>query len=255
MIILVTGATAGFGKAISRKLVAEGHKVIGNGRRLEKLQELQAELGETNFYPLPFDVTNRKQIQTALANLPEVWQQIDVLVNNAGLALGLEPAFKANLDDWETMIQTNCLGLATMTRLILPQMVHRRSGYIINLGSIAGNYTYPGSSIYGATKAFVQQFTMNLRTDLVGSGIRVTNVMPGLCGGTEFSHVRFKGDNERATKVYENIAYITPEDIANIISFLVSQPEHVNINFLEVMPTAQACAGLKVLPKNFEFQE
>ena len=167
-------------------------------------------------------------------------------MNNAGLALGLESADKANLDDWMQMIDTNIKGLVTITRLVLPQMVERNSGHIINLGSIAGTYPYPGGNIYGGTKAFIKQFSLNLRADLAGTQVRVTNVEPGLCGGTEFSNVRFKGDDARAQKLYENVEYVSPQDIANIVLWLNQQPEHVNINRIEVMPTAQTFAPLNV---------
>lgn len=167
-------------------------------------------------------------------------------MNNAGLALGLESADKASLDDWMQMIDTNIKGLVTITRLVLPQMVEHNSGHIINLGSIAGTYPYPGGNIYGGTKAFIKQFSLNLRADLAGTQIRVTNVEPGLCGGTEFSNVRFKGDDARAEKLYENVEYVSPQDIANIVLWLNQQPEHVNINRIEVMPTAQTFAALNV---------
>ncbi|QGM80498.1 SDR family oxidoreductase [Otariodibacter oris] len=242
---LVTGATAGFGLAICKSLVSAGYKVIGTGRRAERLAEIKAELGE-NFLPLAFDVSDAKQTEEALANRPEGWKSIDLLVNNAGLALGLEPANKVDLQDWYQMIDTNIKGLVTVTRLILPEMVEKNSGHIINLGSIAGTYPYPGGNVYGATKAFVKQFSLNLRADLAGTAIRVSNVEPGLSGGTEFSNVRFKGDDEKAAKVYENVQSVTPEDIANIVLWLNQQPPHVNINRVEVMPTAQTFAPLNV---------
>lgn len=242
---LVTGATAGFGLAICKSLVSAGYKVIGTGRRAERLAEIKAELGE-NFLPLAFDVSDAKQTGEALANRPEGWKSIDLLVNNAGLALGLEPANKVDLQDWYQMIDTNIKGLVTVTRLILPEMVEKNLGHIINLGSIAGTYPYPGGNVYGATKAFVKQFSLNLRADLAGTAIRVSNVEPGLSGGTEFSNVRFKGDDEKAAKVYENVQSVTPEDIANIVLWLNQQPPHVNINRVEVMPTAQTFAPLNV---------
>ncbi|RIY34546.1 NADP-dependent 3-hydroxy acid dehydrogenase [Psittacicella hinzii] len=252
MIIFVTGATAGFGKAISLRLLKEGHKVIGTGRRLEKLAEIAQAYPET-FTPLVFDLQDHEATKQALASLPaELRDNIDVLVNNAGLAKGLEPAYKADFADWQTMINTNVVGLVSLTNLLLPKMVENHRGYVINLGSIAGTYPYPGGNIYGATKAFVRQFSLNLRADLVGTGVRVTNLEPGLCGDTEFSVVRFRGDSDKASKVYENIAYITPEDIADIVSYLVHLPEHVNINALEVMPTAQSFNPLRVDNKDFK---
>lgn len=244
-IALVTGATAGFGNAICRTLLKAGYLVIGTGRRQERLAQLEQEYGN-KFFPLAFDISDRHAAEKALKTLPAELQAIDLLVNNAGLALGLESADKANLDDWEKMIDTNVKGLVTVTRLVLPQMVARNQGHIINLGSIAGNYAYPGGNVYGGTKAFVKQFSLNLRADLAGTNVRVSNVEPGLCGGTEFSNVRFKGDDARAAQVYENVQYVTPQDIANIVLWLNQQPEHVNINRIEVMPTAQTFNPLKV---------
>ena len=248
-IALITGATAGFGTAICRTLIQAGYFVIGTGRRTERLTSLKAELGE-NFLPLAFDISDRLATEEAIKSLPTQWKNIDLLVNNAGLALGLESADKANLDDWEQMIDTNIKGLVNITRFVLPQMVERNTGHIINLSSIAGTYPYAGSNVYGGTKAFVTQFSLNLRADLAGTKIRVSNVEPGLCGGTEFSNVRFHGDDERAAKVYENVQSVQPEDIANIVLWLHQQPEHVNINRIEVMPTAQSFAGMSVAKDN-----
>ncbi|WP_439257638.1 SDR family oxidoreductase [Lonepinella sp. BR2271] len=245
MSILVTGASAGFGKAICRTLVKAGYNVIGAARRLDKLQDLQVELGE-HFYPLVMDVSKTAEIDTALSSLPADWANIDLLVNNAGLALGLETADKAHFEDWLTMINTNVIGLSYLTRQILPNMVERNQGHIINLGSIAGNYPYPGGNVYGATKAFVKQFSLNLRADLAGTAIRVTNVEPGLCGGTEFSNVRFKGDDEKAANLYKGTNAIQPEDIANAVLWIYQQPAHVNINRIEIMPVSQSFAALNV---------
>lgn len=245
MAILVTGASAGFGKSICETLVKAGFKVIGAARRLEKLAELKSQLGD-NFYPLQMDVSKTTEIDTALLNLPNKWQQIDLLVNNAGLALGLESADKTDFNDWLTMINTNIIGLTYLTRQILPQMVARNQGHIINLGSIAGNYPYPGGNVYGATKAFVKQFSLNLRADLAGTAVRVTNIEPGLCGGTEFSNVRFKGDDEKAAHLYKGANAIQPEDIANTVLWIYQQPPHVNINRIEIMPVSQTFAALNV---------
>lgn len=245
MTILVTGASAGFGKAICEILVKAGFRVIGAARRLEKLNELKAQLGD-HFYPLQMDVSKTTEIDTALSNLPTEWQQIDGLVNNAGLALGLEPAHKADFNDWLTMINTNIIGLTYLTQQLLPQMVQRNQGHIINLGSIAGTYPYPGGNVYGATKAFVQQFSLNLRADLAGTAVRVTNIEPGLCGGTEFSNVRFKGDDEKAANLYKGANAIQPEDIANAVLWIYQQPPHVNINRIEIMPVSQSFAALNV---------
>lgn len=244
-IALVTGATAGFGLAICKTLLQAGYQVIGTGRRTERLAQLQAEFGQA-FYPLGFDISDEKQTLTALQSLPKSWQDIDLLVNNAGLALGIEPAHQTKLQDWYQMIDTNIKGLITVTHSILPTMVKRNRGHIINLGSIAGNYPYPGGNIYGGTKAFVKQFSLNLRADLAGTMVRVSNIEPGLCGGTEFSNVRFKGDNEKAENLYKNVKYVTAQDIANIVLWLNQQPEHVNINRIEVMPTAQTFSALAV---------
>ncbi|WP_226396745.1 SDR family oxidoreductase [Haemophilus sp. Marseille-Q0026] len=246
---LVTGATAGFGLAICKKLIEAGYKVIGTGRRAARLAELHSQLGN-DFLPLTFDITDLEATKQALNQRPEGWQAIDLLVNNAGLALGLEPAHQADLNDWAQMIDTNVKGLVNITRLVLPEMVARNHGHIINLSSIAGNYPYPGGNVYGGTKAFVTQFSLNLRADLAGTKIRVSNVEPGLCGGTEFSNVRFHGDDEKAAKVYENVQSVQPEDIANIVLWLNQQPEHVNINRIEVMPTAQSFNPLKVTKEN-----
>lgn len=245
MIVFVTGATAGFGESIARRFVAQGHKVIATGRRASRLQALKDELGE-NVYPLELDVRNRAAIEEAIESLPADWRNIDVLVNNAGLALGIEPAHKASLDDWEAMIDTNNKGLVYMTRAVLPAMVERNVGHIINLGSTAGNWPYAGGNVYGATKAFVRQFSLNLRTDLHGTALRVTNIEPGLVGGTEFSNVRFKGDDAKAEDVYNGAEPLTAEDVTEAVYWVATLPKHVNINTLEMMPVGQTLAGLKV---------
>lgn len=246
MNILITGVTAGFGRQIAIDCIKNGFTVIGTGRREHKLDELQSELGD-NFIPLCFDVSDLSATKAALEILPaELRQNIDVLINNAGLALGLDSADKASMSDWQTMINTNTLGLVNITREILPNMVAKNDGLIINISSIAGNYPYFGGNVYGATKAFVTQFSLNLRADLIGKNVRITNIEPGLCGDTEFSNVRFHGDDERASKVYENVEFIRPQDISNMVSWLINQPKHININRLEVMPTAQTFAGLTV---------
>ncbi|MFQ2660794.1 SDR family oxidoreductase [Aeromonas caviae] len=245
MIAMVTGASSGFGEAISRLLVSAGHRVIGTGRRAERLAALTEELGE-QFLPLVFDVQDKAATRAAIEGLPTEWQQVDLLVNNAGLALGLEPAHKADLEDWEQMIATNISGLTLITRLLLPGMVARNRGHVINIGSIAGTYPYPGGNVYGATKAFVKQFSLNLRADLAGTAVRVTNVEPGLCGGTEFSNVRFHGDDAKAATVYQGVQAILPEDIANTVLWISEQPAHVNINSIEIMPVAQTFGPLHI---------
>ena len=247
MNILVTGVTAGFGKAIAELLISKGHTVIGTGSRQDKLDELKTQLGD-KFIPLNFDVSDLSATKTALQTLPnDLLTNIDVLVNNAGLALGLEPADKTDFADWQQMVNTNILGLIHLTHEILPFMVANNDGYIINLSSTAGSYPYFGGNVYGATKAFVTQFSLNLRADLVGKNIRVSNIEPGLCGGTEFSNIRFHGDDAKAAQVYDSVQYVTPQDIANMVAWLIEQPKHVNINRIEVMPTAQTFAGLKVV--------
>ncbi|WP_426170879.1 SDR family NAD(P)-dependent oxidoreductase [Pseudoduganella sp. R-34] len=237
MIVLVTGATAGFGAAMARVFVKNGHKVIAAGRRAERLEALAAELGP-NLLPVKLDVTDKGAIHAALASLPADWKEVDVLINNAGLALGIKGAHEADLEDWETMIATNCTGLVTITRALLPGMVERGRGTIINLGSVAGAYPYPGGNVYGATKAFVEQFTLNLRADLIGTGVRATNIAPGLCGGTEFSNVRLK-DDAAAAKVYEGTTPLTADDIANTAFWIATLPQHINVNSIELMPTCQ----------------
>lgn len=245
MIVFVTGATAGFGESITRRFIANGHKVIATGRRQERLQTLKEELGEA-IYTLQLDVRNRAGIEEALASLPAEWRNIDVLVNNAGLALGVEPAHRASIDDWDAMIDTNNKGLVYMTRAVLPAMVERNIGHIINIGSIAGSWPYAGGNVYGATKAFVRQFSLNLRTDLHGTALRVTDIEPGLVGGTEFSNVRFKGDDAKADSVYDGAVPLTAEDVTEAVFWVATLPEHVNINTLEMMPVGQTVAGLKV---------
>ncbi|HHB9069435.1 TPA: bifunctional NADP-dependent 3-hydroxy acid dehydrogenase/3-hydroxypropionate dehydrogenase YdfG [Klebsiella pneumoniae] len=245
MIIMVTGATAGFGESITRRFIANGHKVIATGRREERLKTLKDELGD-NLYIAQLDVRNRAAIETLIADLPAEWQAIDVLVNNAGLALGLEPAHRASVEDWEDMIDINNKGLVYMTRAVLPGMVERNRGHIINIGSTAGSWPYAGGNVYGATKAFVRQFSLNLRTDLHGTAVRVTDIEPGLVGGTEFSNVRFKGDDAKAEKAYENTQALTPEDVTEAVWWVATLPKHVNINTLEMMPVSQSFAGLSI---------
>ncbi|MCI4684892.1 SDR family NAD(P)-dependent oxidoreductase, partial [Candidatus Rhodoblastus alkanivorans] len=206
--ILITGATAGFGAAFARRFVKGGHRVIATGRRVERLKALSEELGPA-VLPLPLDMMDKEKVDGFVDSLPEDWRRIDVLVNNAGLALGLSPAWESDLADWDRMIATNIVGLVHMTRAVLPQMVARNDGLIINLGSIAGDYPYPGGHVYGGTKAFVLQFSLNLRADLVGKNVRVTNIEPGLVGGSEFSLTRFGGDAAKAAAVYAGTEPLT----------------------------------------------
>jgi 3-hydroxy acid dehydrogenase/malonic semialdehyde reductase len=245
MIVFITGATAGFGLATAHRFVKNGHRVIVTGRRTDRLDALKAELGDA-VLPLTFDIRDRPGVLQAVEALPAEWAAVDVLVNNAGLALGLDPAQRADLDDWDAMIDTNVKGLVYCTRALLPGMVARNRGHIVNLGSIAADFPYPGGNVYGATKAFVQQFSLNLRADLFGTAIRVTDIEPGLCGGTEFSDVRFKGDHDRAAAMYANTQPILPEDIADTIEWVVSRPAHVNINIVSMMPVVQSFSPLAV---------
>lgn len=245
MIVFVTGASAGFGAAIARKFVQTGHRVIATARRQDRLEALAAELGDA-LLPLELDVRDRAAVEALPAVLPPEFAAVDVLVNNAGLALGLEPAQRASLDDWQTMIDTNCTGLVQVTRALLPGMVERNRGHVFNLGSVAGSWPYAGGNVYGATKAFVRQFSLNLRADLAGTALRVTDVEPGLCGGTEFSNVRFHGDDEKAAKVYQDVQALTAEDIADTVHWIATRPAHVNVNTIELMPVAQSFAGLTI---------
>jgi len=244
-IILITGATSGFGEATAEKFAKAGYKVIITGRRRERLEVFKARFSDCDIHILCFDITKKVDVFQAIASLPEAYKNIDILVNNAGLALGIECANEANLDDWETMIDTNIKGLLYMTKAVLPVMIERKSGYIFNIGSTAGSWPYQGGNVYGATKAFVKQFSLNLRTDLKGTHVRVTNIEPGMAQ-TEFSDVRFKGDKSKADAVYANSTPLAKEDIANAIFTLAELPPHVNVNRIEIMPTVQSYGGLTV---------
>lgn len=239
--ILITGATSGFGSACARYFAEHGWQLILTGRRAERLKALQQELGDAVVATLTLDVRDRQQVTEQLSALP----QVDVLLNNAGLALGLEPAWDVDVDDWDTMIDTNIKGLTYCTRALLPQMVKRNSGHVINIGSTAGSWPYPGGNVYGGTKAFVDQFTRNLRADLFGTRVRATCIAPGMAE-SEFSEVRFKGDRDQAAKVYRGVQPLRPEDIAETVFWVVSRPAHVNINAIEVMPVAQTWGALAV---------
>jgi 3-hydroxy acid dehydrogenase / malonic semialdehyde reductase len=232
MIVLVTGATSGFGVAIARRFA-----------------QLAAELGEAVALTMTLDVRDRAAVERAIAGLPPELAAIDLLVNNAGLARGLEPAQRAELDDWDEMVDTNIKGLMTMTRAVLPGMVARDRGHVVNIGSTAAHWPYPGANVYGATKAFVHQFSLNLRADLLGTNVRVTVVHPGMVGGTEFSSIRFHGDDVRAEKVYAGAEPLLPEDVAETVHWVATLPQRVNINAIELMPVGQAFAGLAVSRK------
>jgi 3-hydroxy acid dehydrogenase/malonic semialdehyde reductase len=243
--VLVTGATAGFGEATAERFARDGARLVVVGRRIDRLEALAKRLGAlAPVHPLPLDVRDRAAVERALATLPADFAKVDVLVNNAGLALGLEPAHRASLDEWEEMIDTNNRGLVTVTRQILPGMVERGRGHVVNVGSVAGTYPYPGGNVYGATKAFVHQFSLNLRADLVGSGVRVTCVEPGMAE-TEFSLVRLK-DAEKAKAVYQGVTPLVGADVADAIHWVVTRPPHVNVNVLEMMPEAQAFSPFTV---------
>ena len=242
--LLVTGATSGFGNAISRRAVRDGHRVIATGRRADRLQALRRELGEA-VLPLPLDVTDAAAVATLPGSLPAEWAEVDVLVNNAGLALGVSPAQQASLADWDMMVGTNVSGVIHLTHALLPGMVARDRGHVVNLGSTAGTYPYPGGNVYGSSKAFVAHFTANLKADLVGTGVRVTCVEPGLVGGSEFSQVRM-GDPDKAAAVYAGTTPLTPEDVAETVAWVIGLPAHVNINRVEMMPTCQAPGPLTI---------
>ncbi|KRA46233.1 SDR family NAD(P)-dependent oxidoreductase [Pseudoxanthomonas sp. Root630] len=241
---LITGATSGFGAAAVRRFVAAGWRVVATGRRADRLQALVDELGADKVHVAAFDVRDEAALDDALDALPEAFRGIDLLVNNAGLALGTAPAQQASLDDWRTMIETNVLALVTVTRRLLPLLVERK-GAIINIGSIAGSYPYPGGNTYGGTKAFVRQFSLGLRSDLHGTGVRVTDIEPGMAE-TEFTLVRTHGDQAASDKLYAGAQPMTADDIAEQIFYVATLPAHLNINRLEIMPVTQSFAGFQV---------
>lgn len=243
--IFVTGATAGFGAAITRRFVRDGHRVIAAGRRADRLDALRAELGEA-VLPFPLDVTDGAAAAALPGSLPDGWREVDVLVNNAGLARGVATAQQADLADWDTMVATNITGVIRLTHALLPGMVARDCGHVVNISSTAASFPYPGGNVYGASKAFVTHFSANLKADLVGTGVRVTDVEPGLVGGSEFSTVRFGGDANKAAAVYAGTTPLSPEDIAETVAWVVALPAHVNINRVEMMPTCQAAGPLVI---------
>jgi NADP-dependent 3-hydroxy acid dehydrogenase YdfG len=243
---LITGASSGFGRSTARLLVAQGWQVVLVARREKRLAELQSDLGSAVLACIVLDVRDAESVKLKLSP----WNgKIDLVVNNAGLAVGLDKAWAADLDDWERMVDTNIKGLNYVTRALLPGMVEAGKGHVINIGSIAGTYPYPGGNAYGATKAYVAQFSLNLRADLHGTGVRVTNIEPGLAE-TEFSNVRFKGDDARADALYEGLDPLTPDDVAEAVRWCAELPEHVNINRLEVMPTCQSFGPLPIHKEN-----
>ena len=240
---LITGATAGIGEAAARAFVAGGWRVIGTGRREERLQALSDDLGDA-FHGVAFDVCDEAARDAALDALPEGFREIDLLINNAGLALGTAPAQDADLDQWKTMIDTNVVALVSLTRKLLPSLIERK-GAIVNLSSVAGSYPYPGGNVYGATKAFVTQFSLNLRSDLAGTGVRVTSIEPGMVE-TEFTVVRTGGNQEASDTLYAGADPMTGEDIAATLLWVAELPPHLNINTLELMPVSQSFAGFQV---------
>lgn len=238
--VFITGASAGFGEACARMFATGGNRLILTARRIDPLLKLHEELAaDAEILVIPLDVSDRVAVQGAIESLPERFRNIDLLINNAGLALGLEPAHRADPDDWDTMVDTNIKGVMYCTRFILPGMVARNSGHIINISSTAGAWPYPGGNVYGGTKAFVTQFSRNLRCDLLGTRVRVSCIQPGMAE-TEFSKVRFKGDDEQAANVYRGTEPLTAEDIAETVRWIVSQPPHVNVNTLELMSIDQS---------------
>ena len=245
--VLITGATSGIGLGCARKFAQNGDRLILTGRNEQRLNEIRKELTEkgTEVLTLAFDVRNREVAEKLMTELPQEWKKIDVLVNNAGLALGLDPEYEGNLDEWETMIDTNIKGLLTMTRLVVPGMVERNSGHIINIGSVAGDAAYAGGNVYCATKAAVKALTDGLRIDVINTAIRVTNLKPGLVE-TNFSNVRFRGDNERADSLYRGIKPLVGDDIADVAVYAANAPEHVQIAEVLILATHQASASMVV---------
>ena len=246
-IVLITGATSGIGLGCARKFAENGDKLILTGRNEQKLAEIRKELSEKGcqVLTLAFDVRDREKAKQCINDLPEEWKDIDVLVNNAGLALGLEPEYEGNLDDWETMIDTNIKGLLTMTRLVVPGMIERGRGHIINVGSVAGDAAYAGGNVYCATKAAVKALTDGLRIDVADTPIRVTNLKPGLVE-TNFSNVRFHGDSDRAATVYKGIKPLNGDDIADVAVYAANAPEHVQIAEVLILATHQASGSVIV---------
>lgn len=242
--ILVTGATAGFGAATARAFAAGGWRVIVTGRRADRLAKLRQELGSDALHTLAFDIRDAAAAEAAMSGLTEPFRDIDVLVNNAGLALGTAPAQNSNLEDWRTMIDTNVTGLVTITKLLLPTLIARK-GAIINLSSTAATYPYPGGNVYGGTKAFVRQFSLGLRSDLHGTGVRVTSIEPGLCE-SEFTLVRTRGNKAAYDALYKGAHALQPEDIAKTIRWVAELPPHMNINRLELMPVSQSWAPFQI---------
>ncbi len=242
--LLITGATSGFGRATAKRFAAAGWRIIATGRRADRLQTLADELGHDRVHIAAFDLRDEAAMRAALDALPQDFREIDVLVNNAGLALGTAPAQRADLLQWRQMIDTNVTALITLTHALLPRLIERR-GAIINIGSVAGSYPYPGGNVYGGTKAFVTQFSLGLRSDLHGTGVRVTSVEPGMAE-TEFTLVRTSGDQSASDTLYTGAEPITAEDLAETLFWIANLPPHLNVNRIEVMPVRQSNAGFQV---------
>lgn len=249
-VAFVTGASVGIGLEIARRFSRHGMSLVLLARRRERLEQLAGELSvNAPCHVIACDIRDQEQVGKEIDNLPEAFSQVDVLVNNAGLSLGLVPAQSADWPDWRQMIETNCTALTFVTHRLLPGMVSRNRGHIVNLGSVAGSYAYPGGNVYSATKAFAEHFSRSLKADLLGTAVRVTNIEPGMTGDTEFSLVRFHGNREEAGQVYKGADYLKPADIAEAVHWAVSQPPHVNINRMEIMPVCQATGPLAVYRK------
>lgn len=242
--VLITGATAGFGAAAARLFVRNGWRAIVTGRRAERIDALVTDLGPDKAHGLVFDIRDAAATRAALDAITPAFKEIDLLINNAGLALGTAPAFKADLDQWRQMVDTNITGLMTITHALLPALIARR-GAIINISSVAATYPYPGGNVYGGTKAFVRQFSLGLRSDLHGSGVRVTSIEPGMAE-TEFTLVRTSGNQEASDKLYQGAQPMTAEDIAETLYWVATLPPHININALELMPVSQSWAGFQI---------
>ncbi len=247
---LVTGASSGIGRMTAKHLADQGYKLILVARREERLLALKEELGaDISCHIIASDLRDTAAVRQAIETLPEGFRSIDVLINNAGLAAGTEPAQNAEWNDWEEMISTNCMGLSNITHVLLPGMVKRNCGHIVNIGSVAGIYAYRGGNVYGATKAFVEHFSRGLKADLLGTQVRVSNISPGMVGECEFSLVRYRGDTKKAEAVYNQVEPLDPSAIAECVVWCISRPAHINILNMEVMATCQAPGGLAVSPK------
>lgn len=244
-IVMITGATGDFGKAFANRFAALGSKIVIVGRNAQKIEDLKAQLEKTHkvdVHSMVFDMADKEPMIEAFGAIPEDFQNIELLINNAGLALGLEPAYKCDLEDWETMVSVNNMSLIRMTRLVIEGMAERKCGHIMNIGSTAGSYPYPGGNVYCASKAFVKQFSLSLRADLQGTNIRVTNIEPGMIE-TQFSAVRFKGDAAKSQNVYANTKNMGADDVAEAVVWSATLPPYFNVNRLEIMPTVQSFAS------------